>query len=121
MKQIKFYGKRILFFFLVSIIVTLLLSILEYFKLFHPKTITILLKLIEVILFFLLGIDSGKHTKKKGYIAGIKMGGFLLIFRFIGSIIFKKISFSFFRLSYGFLLLMSSIAGAMLGINKKKE
>lgn len=113
LKKIKTY----LIFLIVILIIVMILSLLNSFGV--SKSITNILSIISTILLFLIiGYTSGKKCEKKGYIEGIKKGTLLvLILIIIGLITFD---FSFKTIIYYSILVLTTIFGAMLGINKKK-
>ena len=108
---------KIYFLFIGIILISiLLLSLLNTFGV--PKNITNILSMIIMILTFLItGISKGKNCEKNGYLQGLKIGSILiLILILIGFISFN---FNFKTILYYLILLLSSVFGAMIGINKK--
>ncbi len=73
-----------------------------------------------IIWFFFLGFKNGKISKSKGYLAGLKIGLIFIAILIIFNLIFLR-NFKISLLIYYLLLLMSSVLGGMLGINRKKN
>ncbi len=120
MKLVKEYGMTFLKFLGFLLGGSLVISILYYFF-FSSKVVTILGMIYLIILFLLFGFKAGKRTEAKGFVAGLKMGLFLVVSLFLINLIFYHSGFKFVRIIYYFILLFSSILGATIGINTKKE
>lgn len=119
-KEIKHYTKIIMYFLLGMVACSFLFGLLSYFGVFSFRVVTII-SWISILLFsFVSGISCGRKALKRGFLEGIKIGGiFLLILLFL-NLIFFQTPFSIKRLLYYCLIFISSIAGAMFGINKKE-
>ncbi len=120
MKYLKDYGYTILKFLAFLLGGSLLLSLFYYF-LFPTKIIHILSFVYMLLLFFVFGFKAGKKSENKGFIAGLKVGVLFLFLLFIINLIFYQTGFKWIRLFYYLLLLFTSIIGATIGINTKKE
>ena len=115
--MIKKYLKSYLYLFSIIILLTIILSILNYFIPFKSNIFKIIIPIISI---FISSIMLGKSTQEKAYLEGIK---FSTLFLFIITIfrIIIKISFNYKTFIMYFVLIISSIIGSMLGINLKKE
>ena len=102
------------------LVISLLMSLIYYFSNISYKTISTIILIMILILFFILGFRNGKESKSKGYLAGLKIGLIFIGVMFIFNLIFIR-SFKLPLLMYYLLLIMSSILGGMLGINRKKN
>ena len=115
----KFFNKFSIYFIFIAIILisAIFLSLLNILGI--SKSITnILSVIIMMIIFLIMGFLKGKNSISKGYLQGMKIGGILLLILFIiGMITFE---FSFKSIIYYLILMLSSIFGSMIGINKKK-
>ena len=81
------------------------------------STITnLLIFLFNISLFFIFGFKNGKIATNKGYFAGL----FLLLLIIINLFTNKNI-FRISTLIYYLVLVLASVFGGMLGINKKEE
>ena len=73
--------------------------------------------LIFITTYFIFGFIKGKNSNHKGYIKGLKIGIILCLILFVLGL-FK---FNFKTLLYYLILILSSIFGATIGINKKSN
>lgn len=84
------------------------------------STITnLLIFIFNLLTFFIFGLKSGKKVTSKGYIAGLKNGCLFLLILIIINLLTNKNIFSLSTFIYYLILLLCSIFGGMLGINKK--
>jgi len=109
----------LVYFFLSIIISTIFITFFYYFNIFSMRIITILKMAIPIISIFISSYILGRKSNKLGYLEGIKLGLIVNIFFIIISIITK--SFNVRSLIYYLILLLSSILGAMIGINLKTK
>lgn len=76
---------------------------------------------IPIISLLVGGIILGKKSNKKGWLEGLKLGlifsVFLVLFNYLG----LKNNFQLKHLLFYSILIISSMVGSMIGINKKKE
>ncbi len=119
MKNWKLWLKEAGYFAVTVLIITLLVSTISYFSNMSSKIITILLLLGVVGTFFIFGYRAGKRASSKGYIAGLKIGIGAVLIMLILSFIFFGFRFKLSKVIYYVVLILSSIVGSMLGINKK--
>lgn len=118
MKVLK-YVKAIVLLIGLCFIFSILITLFHYFDLFTSKTIANLKLLSMIISLFAAGIYIGKHSNKKGYLEGIKVGSIFIALLFLFTILTKN--FTIKSIIYYAILLLSSTVGAMIGIQKKKE
>ena len=86
------------------------------------STITnLLIFIFNISLFFIFGLKNGKKASNKGYLAGLKVGGLFLLVLIIISLFTSKNIFSLSTFIYYLVLILASILGGSLGINKKSE
>lgn len=115
--MIKTYLKSYLYLFAIIILLTIILSLTNYFI---PYDNTILLICIPTLSLFISSILLGKCCKQKAYLEGIKFSsGYLLLITIFKLLIHSE--FNYKVIIIYILLLLSSIIGCMLGINLKKE
>ncbi len=113
------YLKSIGIFLLSVLIINLLITIIHYFDFFNLSTIKVL-KLLSVIISSLIcGFYIGRQSIKKGYLEGLKTGIIIIIIMLILTLIFKN--FHIKNIIYYFIIMISNIFGAIIGIQKKKE
>ena len=84
------------------------------------NTTNILFMIFMTILFLIIGFKYGKTANKRGYIEGLKIGLSLILILVFINVLFCHSNFSIERLIYYLILILSSIAGSMIGINKKE-
>ncbi len=118
-KIIKSYGKTVLIFLLVICLVCFLFGLFQLIGFLSFKTTSLLFMIFMVMLFLILGFRYGKKANKKGYLAGVKIGLCLILVLVFINFVFYKTNFSLERIVYYLVLILSSILGAMIGINKK--
>ena len=86
------------------------------------STITnLLIFLFNISLFFIFGFKNGKIATNKVYFAGLKVGGLFLLLLIIINLFTNKNIFRISTLIYYLVLVLASVFGGMLGINKKEE
>ena len=120
MKQLKLYGKKLGIASIGIIVLSLFLSILNFFGILIGKVSHIISFLFMLALCFYLGLSSGKLAEKNGYIEGLKIGGLLILLFLLIDVIFFGSSFSLQKIAYYFILLLTCTVSSMIGINKKK-
>ncbi len=101
----------------IILVFTIILTILNYFDLLGVKVINILKLIIPIIATIVGAYHVGNNSDRKGYQTGIKYGILLSIISFIFILIFSSINLLSFV--YIIILILSSMIGSILGINKK--
>lgn len=121
MKYLKKLGMSFIYIISSIFILTFLTTLLSYFDILSDKVTSIIKIIIPIISMLIGGFYIGKKSLKKGFLEGLKLGG---IFSFI-LIIFNYLafdnSFKFKYVLFYIILIISSILGSMIGINKKKQ
>lgn len=108
----------LILFFIILLGGTLAISLVNYFNIMDSKVVSIMKFMLPMISILASSYRLGKFCNKLGYLEGAKFGGLIsLIFIFL-VIILDKISLRSI-LYYGILVLVS-IMGSMIGINRKK-
>lgn len=120
MKWIERYLKTSGIFLGAMLIFTLLLSILQYFNILSGTVSLILTFIFMIGLFFFFGMQFGKTTDQKGYLEGLKIGAIFSLVVFLLNLFFFTSPFKLTRILYYGLLILASVVGSMIGINKKK-
>ena len=118
MGKISFYLKSILLFLGYLIILSFLSAIFYLYTGMSYNINCLILFIFTSIGFALLNFFNGKKATNKGYLAGLKLGGSLLLAFFIISLITKD-GFSLSKLVYYGVLLLISIITSSIGINVK--
>lgn len=109
----------IIYFFAITLISTIFITIFNYFNILKPNIITNLKLILPIISIFISSLILGTKSKKKGYLEGLKLGLIIIIILLIITLLTK--SFITKSLLFYSILLLTSILGAMIGINKKKD
>lgn len=109
----------ILYFFIAILLFTILITISNYFNLLSPSLISKLKIILPISAIFISSFVLGTKSSKLGYLEGIKLGVIIVLIFIIISVLAK--SFLVKSLVYYLILLLTSILGAMIGINKKKK
>lgn len=121
MKRLKKLGFSFVYIIGSILIITFIITLLNYFNIISDNIISIFKILIPVISLFIGGLYIGKNSNIKGYLEGLKLGLifsiFLLIFNFLAFSNTFKLKYVLFYL----IIIASSILGSMIGINARKK
>lgn len=116
------YLKKILKFFLTTLISiavsSLILTVIYYFDIINGNTYNIIKMGIVIISLLVNSFLLGKNSNKYGLVEGLKLGGLFLILTLIISAV-TKTSFGIRTLIYSIIILLTTGAGAVIGINRK--
>ena len=115
--MLKNYLKSYIYLFGSILILTLILTIINYFFIIPTKVIKLLIPIISILISTII---LGKNTKSKAYLEGLKFTSIYITISIIISIITKNPFTLKLILSY-LLLLLSGIIGSMIGINLNKK
>lgn len=117
MKYLKTFG------IILAIMITLfLISItLSYFNIINDTANDVIKLLSMLISSFSGGIYIGSQSQEKGYLEGIKISGILLIILITLSFLVFKDNLSIWKIIYYILILIVTITGSIIGINKKEK
>lgn len=96
-----------------------ILALLNSFHIFYSKGTDLFILIGMILILFIIGLEYGKKASKKGYLEGLKIGVCLIFLLLFINLIFYQTAFSFERILYYIVLILSSTLGSMLGINKK--
>lgn len=98
---------------------TLLVTLLHDINWIGVKTLSILEIIIPMLAMFLGGFQIGKRSKQKGWLEGIKLSLLFLILLILFQYLGLHSNFSIKSLLFYFLIIISSVLGSMVGINRK--
>ena len=121
MKYLKKLGFSFIYILSTLLIITFIITLLNYFNIISDKVISIFKILIPVLSLFIGGFYIGKNTNNKGYLEGLKLGAIFSIFLIIFNFLALDNSFKLKYLLFYLILMISSILGSMIGINKRKK
>lgn len=119
MDNIKNYLIAIGYFLLVVAVFAIILTIFNYYDIVTNKLFKVIKVLIPSLALFIGGYKVGNNANKKGYIEGIKLSLIVIVILFMFSYLGFNVSFSISLILYYIILIISSMLGAMIGINKK--
>lgn len=119
MNNIKNYLVAIGYFFLVVVVFAIILTIFNYYDIVTSKLFKIIKVLIPSLALFIGGYKVGNSANKKGYIEGIKLSLIIIVMLFMFSYLGFNVTFNVSLILYYIILIISSMLGAMVGINKK--
>ena len=114
------YLKNLLITIAILLITTIIFGSLSYNNIFSDKTLIIIQFISLFIIIFIESFYLGKSKDKKGYIEGIINGSIISLFFLIINIIFKK-KISIYKIIIYFIIIIISMIGSILGINKKMK
>jgi len=115
--MLKNYLKSYAYLFGLILILTLILSTINYFITFPTKVIKLLIPIISILI---SSIILGKNTKQNAYLEGLKFTSIYIILSIILSLITKN-QFTLKLILCYLLQLLSGIIGSMIGINLSKK
>lgn len=111
---LKIIGK----FFISLFIYLIIITIFAYFNIISYNVVSVLSFIFMILLFLISGFKTGKISEKKGFISGLFIGIVITFILLLLSLIFKSFP-TLKSLLYFFILIISSVIGGMIGINKK--
>jgi putative membrane protein (TIGR04086 family) len=121
MNYIKKLGISMLISIGMMLMFTLFITLFSYFNILKEGGISTL-KIITPILSFLVGgITFGKKANQKGWLEGTKLGLLLCIFLIIFNYLAFDFHFATKNMLYYIILIIGSVLGSMIGINRKKK
>ncbi len=105
----------------IILIFILILSLLNMLSSLSYKTIKTICVIFMILLFFITGFKQGKKSNIKGIFCGLKYGalGCLILFILSLCLFFKDLTFRMFL--YYTILILTTMFGSIIGVNKKKE
>ncbi len=120
MKLVLNYGKFLGIFLIIELMFTFVISLLNLLGVNSGIT-TIILFILNIILFFVLSFFNATSKKKKGLIEGLTIGAVFIIAMYIIKVILFTAKINVSTIIYYFILLITSILGGLIGVNKKSK
>lgn len=117
MNYIKNISISFLYIIGVTIVLTFIMTLLNYFNIITGSVLTITKIIITFIAIFIGGFIIGKKSKTKGWLEGIKLGIIILIILGIINFLILKVNFEFRIILYDIIILFSCTFGSIIGIN----
>ena len=109
------YFMKYLGYYVISLILLIFICSLLNLVGVNSTITNLILFIFNATLFFVFGLKSGKNANNEG----LKIGGLFLLVLIIISLFTNKTIFSLSTFVYYLVLMLASIAGGSIGINKK--
>lgn len=114
---LKKVGKSLTYTLVVFLLLTILLTVLNYFNIFKSG-VTNIFKIVNLIIAILAGsIILGHNSQSKGWLEGLKFGGLFGILLFL----FNYLGLNKFNVLVYVIVIGVSTLGGMIGISFKKN
>jgi len=113
------YLKNIGYLFIGMLVVTIIITILNYFNVLNGMPLKVVLNITIILSLFIGGYLTGKKANKKGYLEGIKFGSIMVVIVLLLNLFIFKNEFALINILYYLSLLFSSTLGGMIGIMRK--
>ena len=114
----KNYLKSSLYTLSIMVICTIIVTLLNYFKIINGTTLNIIHYIIPIISVMVGSFILGKTSSKKGYIEGLKYSGIWSTLFLIINIFIKELNIS--SIIFFIILILLSMLSSILGINRKR-
>ena len=121
MKYFKKIGISFVYIILTLLILTFVTTILSYFNILSDKIVSVVKLIIPIIGLIIGGFYIGKHSNKKGFLEGIKLGVIFSLILIIFNLLILNNSFKLKYLLFYIILIISCSLGGMIGIIYKKN
>lgn len=121
MNYIKKIGKSLLYVIIPILIMMLFLTILNYFGIISYKVLNVIKYITLIISIFVGSFIFGKNSHNKGLIEGLKFGLIIIIILLLFNYLVFSMPFNIKALVYYSTVLVISILGSIIGINKRKN
>lgn len=121
MNYLKLLGRSLLYIVSILLASTIIMTILNYFNIFGSKLTTLFKIIIPIISMFVGGFIVGKSAKSKGWLEGLKLGIIVIVLLLLINLIILKPNWELRNIIFYLILIISTIFGSMIGINKKIE
>lgn len=121
MKSLKTTLKYGLISFITIFILLFFVATLYYYDIISSNVVGYLRLAIILIVLFITSYILGKNTEKNGYLEGMKFGLFNILLFLLISVIFFRDDLMLRIILYDIILLVTSVLGSMIGINKSSR
>ena len=105
----------------ILLILTFIITLLNYINLISIKIVTAFSYITPFISFFIGGLLLGKTSINKGWLEGIKFGFIIIILSFVFNYLAFDQGFNISNIILYTITIISSIIGSMIGINLKNS
>ena len=121
MGKILNYLKIIGIFFGILLVLGFFITLINYFTNISINVLNIISTIVLMLTFFIFGFKQGQISSSKGWLSGLKNGGILCLILLLMSLIFFTTNIKLSTFIYYSILILSSVFGGVIGINRKKE
>lgn len=121
MKHIKNIGLSLGISLSLILLSTLLTTVFSYFNILSENGVKNTITITAIVSLLVGSFFLGKHSQKKGWLEGAKLGIIFVLIALICNLLFIHTALAFKMFFYYFILLITTIFGSMIGINFKKE
>lgn len=115
------YLKTLLYVTIGTFFFNLILTLLYYFNIIGTNVNSYLKLIFMAIIMITGGLIIGLKADKKGWLEGIKIGGIVICLMFLVSYLGFDKNLNIKSIIYYVLLILSSMLGSVIGINKKSS
>ncbi len=116
MKYLKKLSLNLLYTVIFFILLSLILTTFHYFNIINYQTIAIFKIIIPILTLFFGGLLMGKKATKNGWLEGLKISLIIISILTIITILINEFTPKI--LTFFLILILSSIFGSIIGINK---
>lgn len=120
MNYLKNLGISLLFIISFILVLTFIGTLFNYIGLFNNTVIKIVKVIIPILSMFIGGFVIGKRQGKNGWLEGLKLSLIFLVILTLFNYLGLNASFSLKSWIYYIILIVSTIFGSILGVNKFK-
>lgn len=120
MNYLKNLGISIIYILSFMLGLTFIFTLLNYIGLLNNTTINIIKIIIPIVSMFIGGFIIGKKTGKKGWLEGLKLSLIFLVILTLFNYLGLKSTFSLKVIIYYLILIISTMFGSIVGVNKYK-
>ncbi len=120
MKNIKNIFKALFFSFVIILCFTFIITLLNYMNLINYKIVNVFKIIIPVFSVFITSYALGRKSLSKGYLEGLKFSMIFNIILVIYNYLIIRNNFQILDLAFYSIIIVFSILGSIIGINKKK-
>ena len=120
MKYLKNLGVSLLYIIVPILVLTFISTLLHYLGLFNNSIMKIVKIIIPIVSMFIGGFIIGKKQGKNGWLEGLKLGLIFLLILTLLNMFGLNGSFSIKMIIYYLILIIATILGSIVGINKFK-
>jgi len=120
MNYLKKLGISIIYILSFILILTFIFTLFNYIGILNNTAINIIKIIIPIISMFIGGFVQGKKTGKKGWLEGLKLSLIFLVILTLFNYLGLKSYLSFKVIIYYLILIISTMFGSIIGVNKFK-